>query len=107
MTRGGSSDLTKRILSIIRQQRHLGMRVIISTQGKLRIIPVFSLSSQSSAAEPTILPPVIIDLCTVIILHRFQSPAWWEHIVKHVSADFSLGDAFDRVVRLQVILNFK
>ncbi|KAF9451629.1 hypothetical protein P691DRAFT_807247 [Macrolepiota fuliginosa MF-IS2] len=79
----GSSELTQRILSIIRQQRHLGMRVIISTQ------------------EPTILPPVIIDLCTVIILHRFQSPAWWDHIVKHVSADFSLGDAFDQVVRLQ------
>lgn len=83
LSRGGSTELTKRILSIIRQQRHLGIRVIISTQ------------------EPTILPPVIIDLCTVIILHRFQSPAWWEHIVKHVSADFSLEDAFDRVVRLQ------
>ncbi|KXN86394.1 hypothetical protein AN958_10256 [Leucoagaricus sp. SymC.cos] len=83
LAKGGASGLTKRILSIIRQQRHLGMRVIISTQ------------------EPTILPPVIIDLCTVIMLHRFQSPAWWEHIVKHVSADFSLGDAFDRVVRLQ------
>jgi len=79
----GSSALTQRILSIIRQQRHLGMRVIISTQ------------------EPTILPPVIIDLCTVIMLHRFQSPAWWEHIVKHVSADFAVGDAFDHVVRLQ------
>ena len=41
VARGGSSDLTKRILSIIRQQRHLGMRVIISTQGKYRIIFVF------------------------------------------------------------------
>ncbi|KAJ3573337.1 hypothetical protein NP233_g2498 [Leucocoprinus birnbaumii] len=83
LRKGGSSELTQRILSIIRQQRHLGMRVIISTQ------------------EPTILPPVIVDLCTVVILHRFQSPAWWEHIVKHVSADFTTGDAFDRVVRLQ------
>lgn len=55
-----------------------------------------------SLTEPTVLPPVVIDLCTVIILHRFQSPAWWEHIVKHVSADFAIGDAFDRVVRLQV-----
>lgn len=53
-------------------------------------------------AEPTVLPPVIVDLCTIVILHRFQSPAWWNHIVKHVSADFSLGDAFDQVVRLQV-----
>ncbi|EKM80176.1 hypothetical protein AGABI1DRAFT_73108 [Agaricus bisporus var. burnettii JB137-S8] len=82
-SKGGSTELTQRILSMIRQQRHLGMRIIISTQ------------------EPTILPPIIIDLCNVVILHRFQSPAWWDHIVKHISADLSIGDAFNHVVRLQ------
>ena len=54
------------------------------------------------ALEPTALPPVLIDLCTVAILHRFSSPAWWEAITKHVSADLSDDDAFDDIVRLKV-----
>ncbi|KAI0363570.1 hypothetical protein BV20DRAFT_1126210 [Pilatotrama ljubarskyi] len=79
----GMSGLTKALTSLTRQQRHLAMRVIISTQ------------------EPTALPPVLIDLCSMAILHRFSSPAWWEAIVKHVSADFTDYDAFDHVVRLK------
>ncbi|KAF5393891.1 hypothetical protein D9757_000142 [Collybiopsis confluens] len=78
-----ASGLTKALLSLIRQQRHLAMRVIISTQ------------------EPTVVNPVLLDLCTVTILHRFSSPSWWLHLEKHVSADFSESDAFDRVVKLQ------
>ncbi|KAK7470795.1 hypothetical protein VKT23_002213 [Stygiomarasmius scandens] len=78
-----SSSLTKALLSLARQQRHLAMRVIISTQ------------------EPTVIPPVLLDLCTISILHRFSSVSWWDHLVKHVSADFSDGDAFDKVVKLK------
>ena len=52
--------------------------------------------------EPTVVPPVLLDLCTVAILHRFSSPSWWDHLAKHVSADISAEDAFDRVVKLQV-----
>ncbi|KAF9247148.1 hypothetical protein BU15DRAFT_84696 [Melanogaster broomeanus] len=77
------SGLTKSLLTLTREQRHLAMRVIISTQ------------------EPTVVPPVLLDLCTVSILHRFSSPSWWEHLAKHVSADISADDAFDRVVRLE------
>ncbi|KAI0356495.1 hypothetical protein OH77DRAFT_1423428 [Trametes cingulata] len=79
----GMSGLTKGLISLTRQQRHLAMRVIISTQ------------------EPTALPPVLIDLCSIAVLHRFSSPAWWEAIVNHVSADFTNYDAFDNVVRLK------
>ncbi|KAH7930072.1 hypothetical protein BV22DRAFT_1079734 [Leucogyrophana mollusca] len=79
----GVSGLTKSLLTLTREQRHLAMRVIISTQ------------------EPTVVPPVLLDLCTVSILHRFSSPSWWDHLAKHVSADISAEDAFDRVVRLQ------
>ncbi|KAF8076252.1 hypothetical protein FPV67DRAFT_1558760 [Lyophyllum atratum] len=79
----GSSGLTNALLALTRQQRHLSMRVIISTQ------------------EPTVIPPVFLDLCTVVILHRFSSPSWWEHLIKHVSADFTGSDAFDKVVKLQ------
>ncbi|KAG5637010.1 hypothetical protein H0H81_006110 [Sphagnurus paluster] len=78
-----SSGLTNALLALTRQQRHLSMRVIISTQ------------------EPTVVPPVLLDLCTVFVLHRFSSPSWWEHLIKHVSADFTASDAFDKVVRLQ------
>ncbi|KAI0952581.1 hypothetical protein AcV7_008333 [Taiwanofungus camphoratus] len=79
----GQSGLTKALLSLIRQQRHLAMRVVISTQ------------------EPTVVPPVLLDLCSVAILHRFSSPAWWEHVAKHVSANLSDDAAFDQIVRLK------
>ncbi|KAH9951841.1 hypothetical protein B0H21DRAFT_717813 [Amylocystis lapponica] len=79
----GNSGLTKALLSLVRQQRHMAMRVIISTQ------------------EPTVVPPVLLDLCGIAILHRFSSPSWWDHVVKHVSADLSNGVAFDRIVKLR------
>ncbi|KAI0650169.1 hypothetical protein C8Q79DRAFT_942571 [Trametes meyenii] len=79
----GKMGLTRALTALTRQQRHLAMRVIISTQ------------------EPTALPPVLIDLCSIAILHRFSSPAWWDAIVKHVSADFEDDNAFDHVVRLK------
>ncbi|OCH86212.1 hypothetical protein OBBRIDRAFT_738413 [Obba rivulosa] len=78
-----ASGLTKELLSLIRQQRHQAMRVIISTQ------------------EPTVVPPVLLDLCSVTILHRFSSPSWWDHVAKHVSAEVENSEAFDRVVSLQ------
>ncbi|KZT72717.1 hypothetical protein DAEQUDRAFT_805007, partial [Daedalea quercina L-15889] len=78
-----TSGLTKELLSLIRQQRHQAMRVIINTQ------------------EPTVVPPVLLDLCSVALLHRFSSPAWWEHVAKHVSADVDTKEAFDKVVNLQ------
>ncbi|KAG1897623.1 uncharacterized protein F5891DRAFT_1129898 [Suillus fuscotomentosus] len=82
-TNRGVSGLTKAILTLTREQRHLGMRVIISTQ------------------EPTVVPPVLLDLCTVAIMHRFSSPAWWDHLARHISADVSVDAAFDTVVKLQ------
>lgn len=36
-------------------------------------------------------------------MHRFSSPAWWNHVSKHFSGNFTVGSipAFDRVVTLQ------
>ncbi|KAF9498486.1 hypothetical protein BDN71DRAFT_1443334 [Pleurotus eryngii] len=82
LTPGATSGLTQSLLRLVREQRHLAMRVIISTQ------------------EPTAIPPVLLDLCMISIMHRFSSPAWWDHLVKHVSADFSGREAFDKVVTL-------
>lgn len=78
------------------------MRLIISTQGKRPLFSSKVPASERSFLEPTVVPPVLLDLCTVAILHRFSSPSWWEHLAKHVSADISAEDAFDRVVKLQV-----
>ncbi|KAI0363571.1 hypothetical protein BV20DRAFT_1039877 [Pilatotrama ljubarskyi] len=79
----GDTGLTKALTSLIRQQRHLAMRVIISTQ------------------EPTAVPPVLIDLCSIAIFHRFSSPAWWDAVVKRVCVDLSSDQGFNQVVKLK------
>jgi hypothetical protein len=55
-----------------------------------------------SIVEPTVVPPVLLNLCTVMILHSFSSPSWGKHIALHVSADVSDEAASDKVFRLQV-----
>lgn len=61
-----AGTLTEQLLATIRLQRHLGTRVIISTQ------------------EPTI-SPKLLDLCSVTVVHRFTSPAWLEALKKHLA----------------------
>ncbi|KAF7314608.1 p-loop containing nucleoside triphosphate hydrolase protein [Mycena kentingensis (nom. inval.)] len=75
-----SERLKESICNIIRLQRHLGMRVIIATQ------------------EPTVVPATILDLASVIICHRFSSPAWCAHLAKHVSDP--KADWYDEVMLL-------
>ena len=61
-----AKQLTETLLAIIRQQRHYGVRVIISTQ------------------EPTITPR-LIDLCSVTVIHRFFSPEWFSALRRHIA----------------------
>ncbi|KAL6922624.1 hypothetical protein FSST1_006650 [Fusarium sambucinum] len=61
-----SQTLTESLLSVIRLQRHLGTRVILSTQ------------------EPTI-SSKLLDLCSTVIVHRFTSPAWFIVLQKHLA----------------------
>lgn len=61
-----SQTLTSNLLSTIRMQRHLGVRVIISTQ------------------EPTV-SPKLLDLCNVTIVHRFTSPDWLKTLKGHLA----------------------
>ncbi|KAE9967994.1 hypothetical protein EG327_011238 [Venturia inaequalis] len=63
---------TDQLTSIIAQQRHLATRVVIATQ------------------EPT-LSPRLLDLCNITIVHRFNSPAWYHTLRKHL-AGTSLGE---------------
>lgn len=67
-------ELTESLLSIVRQQRHLGTRVLIATQ------------------EPTI-SPNLLDLCNLTIIHRFTSPAWFKAIKAHIAGAFDKAQA--------------
>lgn len=58
--------LTETLLSTVRLQRHLGARIIISTQ------------------EPTI-SPKLLDLSSVTIVHRFTSPEWLRALQAHLA----------------------
>ena len=63
----GSRMLTEHLTKVIRLQRHQGARVVISTQ------------------EPTTATE-LIALCSVIVIHRFTSPAWYAAIKQHINA---------------------
>lgn len=75
-----STAFTESLLSVIRQQRHLGTRVIIATQ------------------EPTI-SPKLLDLTSMTIVHRFTSPAWLTELKSHLAAVSSESEASKRGVQ--------
>ncbi|KAJ7080294.1 hypothetical protein C8R44DRAFT_70625 [Mycena epipterygia] len=77
-----SARLTQSVSNIIRLQRHLATRVIIATQ------------------EPTVIPPTILDLASIIICHRFSSPAWCAHLARHVSAGSESEGWYQQVMLL-------
>lgn len=82
---GTSGRLTSSLLTVIRQQRHLGTRVVVSTQ------------------EPTVVPSKFLDLCSIVIAHRFSSPKWLKTLAEHVStANSSQNDLFDKVAPLAI-----
>lgn len=66
-----ATNFTDRLLATIREQRHNATRVIIATQ------------------EPT-LSEKLLDLCSVSIVHRFTSPAWFNTIKEHIGGASSL-----------------
>lgn len=83
------SRFTTSIISIIRQQRHFGIRTLISTQ------------------EPTVIPHAILDLTSILIIHRFSSPTWAHHLSQHISINQSPQDSdpttlISRLTRLRV-----
>jgi len=61
-----AATFTENLLQVIRQQRHLATRVVISTQ------------------EPTI-SPKLLDLSTMTIVHRFTSPEWFRTLRDHLA----------------------
>lgn len=63
-----NADLTDHLVGVIRQMRHQGVTVAIASQ------------------DPPSLPAAIIELSSMVILHRFNSPAWLKHVQKSVVA---------------------
>lgn len=61
-----ATKLTTDLVSIIRQQRHVSARVIVATQ------------------EPTV-SGTFLDLCNVSIIHRFNSPRWYQTLQQHLA----------------------
>jgi DNA helicase HerA-like ATPase len=85
-----SSGFTERLLGTIREQRHNATRVIIATQ------------------EPTV-SEKLLDLCSVSIIHRFTSPAWFSALQHHLGAASQVGtsdlnkqDIFKHIMDLSV-----
>ncbi|KAG9236754.1 hypothetical protein BJ875DRAFT_503157 [Amylocarpus encephaloides] len=70
-TSAEASSLTETLLSTVRLQRHLGTRIIVSTQ------------------EPTV-SPALIDLSSVTIVHRFTSPTWLKTLEEHLAGASSI-----------------
>lgn len=85
-----AETFTEELRSTIRLQRHNATRVIIATQ------------------EPTI-SETLLDLCSVSIVHRFNSPAWFNAIKDHLggassrtSSDKEQNDMFEQILDLNV-----
>ena len=83
-----SKVLTNSLKTIIRQQRHFGIRVVISSQ------------------EPTI-SASLIDLCSITIMHRFTSPEWLTILEQHISLTGENDHRSDKKKLLQDIMSLK
>ncbi|MCM1177657.1 MAG: ATP-binding protein [Bacteroides sp.] len=57
-----NKDLTGTIVTAIREMRHRGVSIMIASQ------------------DPMSLPTDIIELSTIMLMHRFNSPQWVKHI---------------------------
>ncbi|MCM8568890.1 ATP-binding protein [Gramella jeungdoensis] len=67
-----NKDLTGNIVTAIREMRHKGVSILIASQ------------------DPPSLPNEIIELSSVVILHKFNSPQWLKHIQKSITQLSSL-----------------
>jgi DNA helicase HerA-like ATPase len=63
---GGS--LIGHVVEVIREMRHKGVSVIVASQ------------------DPINVPSTIIELSSLVVLHRFNAPNWLKHIQKSLAA---------------------
>ena len=60
-------DLTETLVTAIREMRHKGVSIMIASQ------------------DPPSLPNEIIELSSVVLLHKFNSPQWLRHVQKSIT----------------------
>lgn len=104
----GSSKLTETLLSVIRQQRHIGIRVVLSTQVSLNFLPFpffAQLTDLLFSQEPNVISHSVLALASIIILHRFSSADWWEYLKKHLGVE-TKDAAFEKILTLRVSFRF-
>lgn len=71
-----NKDLTSNIVTAIREMRHKGVSIMIASQ------------------DPPSLPNEIIELSSMVLLHKFNSPQWLKHIQKSIT-QFSILNPSD------------
>jgi hypothetical protein len=74
-----SGSLAESIVDTVRQMRHYGLRIAISTQ------------------SPTSLPPELLELSSVVVMHRFHSRDWHSFLEKKIPLP---DKSFEVVTRL-------
>ena len=62
-----NKDLTSTIVTAIREMRHKGVSMMIASQ------------------DPMSLPTEIIELSSVMLMHKFNSPQWVKHVQKSIT----------------------
>lgn len=62
-----NKDLVSSITTAIREMRHKGVSIMIASQ------------------DPMSLPAEIIELSSIVVMHRFSSPAWVKHVQKAIT----------------------
>lgn len=62
-----NKDLVESITTAIREMRHKGVSIMIASQ------------------DPMSLPTEIIELSSIMVMHRFSSPAWVKHVQKAIT----------------------
>lgn len=62
-----NKDLVSSITTAIREMRHKGVSIMIASQ------------------DPMSLPVEIIELSSIVVMHRFSSPAWVKHVQKAIT----------------------
>jgi len=62
-----NKDLTNNIVTAIREMRHKGVSILIASQ------------------DPPSLPNEIIELSSIVLMHKFNSPQWLKHIQKSIT----------------------
>jgi len=64
----GSGPLINHVVEVIRQMRHKGVSVVVASQ------------------DPINVPAPVIELSSIVCLHRFNSPNWLKHLQRSVAA---------------------